>query len=152
MSEQTDISTGAASAVQEAEPMLWQVRLGDVHPARRWIVLLMAFLAGTAGYLLFRQVLVALIGFGAIIASTTEVLLPTKFRIDSSGVRAHCGFSVTSLDWSNVKRIIPDEVGVLLSPLAEAGRLDAFRGVYLRFAGNRQEVLAKIREFTNGDE
>lgn len=137
---------------QLADTLYWEFRLGDAHPQRKWVVIGCASFAGIFGYLLFRQPIFGVIGFFAIMLSTTEVFLPTRYRMNSDGVRAQCGMSVTSLDWSNVKRVIPDQAGVLLSPLAQKSRLDAFRGVYLRFAGNREEVLAKIREFTNGDE
>lgn len=137
---------------QAPNPLKWDVRLGSEQPTKQLVVFLAAICAGIVGFLLLHQWLVAVIGFLAIIASTTELFFRTKYRLDSEGARAQCGMSVTSMDWVNVKRVIPDEVGVLLSPLEKSGRLDAFRGVYLRFAGNREEVLAKIREFTNGDE
>ena len=45
-----------------------------------------------------------------------------------------------------VKRVIEGEDGVKLSPLAESGRLSPFRGVFLRYSGNRETVLEYIRQ------
>lgn len=46
--------------------------------------------------------------------------------------------------WSEVKAHFPDAEGVLLSPLSKPTRLAYTRGLYLRFADNRDEVLACV--------
>src|SRR5207302_2008641 len=94
--------------------------------------------AALGGYLLFRNPTFALIGFGAIILATAEYWLPQKCRFDRNGASLRCGISVTSIQWSDVKSAILDEGGVRLTPLSEEGKLSPFRGVYLRFAGNRE--------------
>jgi len=137
-------------AGDSVEPLHWEVRLGAVNPMRRWAVLACAVLAGFAGLVLFRQPIFGVFGFLAIVLSTTEVLFPSKYRLDREGARAQCGMSVTTIAWENVKKVSEDALGVLVSPLQKSSRLDVFRGVYLRFADNRTEVLAKIREFTDG--
>jgi hypothetical protein len=49
--------------------------------------------------------------------------------------------------WSDVRRVIISHGQIKLSPLAEATRLDPFRGVLLRPVGDNSEtVLAYIRQ------
>lgn len=120
-------------------------------PNKRWAILLVACIAGLAGWFLFQHPLMSLIGFGAIVAFTTDYWLPQRFKLDGNGASMRCGISVTSIEWSAVKRALPTEEGLHLSPLAKDGRLDSFRGVYLRFSNNREEVLEAVRRLWGKD-
>lgn len=126
------------------QPLTWQVRLSARDPRRLYGVLLCCVVAALAGVVLFRSVGFALIGFIVVAASTSEYWLPQSFKVDRNGATARYGMTITAINWADVKRVIPDEQGVKLSPLAGDGRLNAFRGVYLRFNGNREEVLERI--------
>jgi hypothetical protein len=46
--------------------------------------------------------------------------------------------------WSEVRSYFPDAEGVLLSPLDKPSRLALTRGLYVRFGGNRDEVLQRV--------
>jgi hypothetical protein len=112
----------------------------------------MAILAFVAGYLLFNNVLLGALGFAIILGSTAEYWLGTSYKVDQRGATARCGLSVTSLPWNEVKRVVEGQETVKLSPLAEAGKLDPFRGVTLRFAaGNREAVMQAVRRFVGDD-
>lgn len=118
---------------------------------RRIVVFTAAVLAAVFGTLLFKHVIMGVLGFSVILFSAFEVLFPARYRLDSNGAWCRVGMSVTELEWSKVRRIAVDDRGVLISPLASASRLDAFRGVYMRFSGNRDEVLVKIRHLWDGE-
>ena len=145
------------TASEATAPILeWEVRLWHRDPAKRYAILAVACVAGAAGWLLFKHPLMAFVGFGAIFASTTDFWLPQRFKLDGNGASMRCGISVTSIQWDAVKRAISSEAGVQLSPLRKEGRMDAFRGVFLRFANNKEEVLSEIRrlagiDITTGD-
>jgi hypothetical protein len=128
------------------EPYLWEVRLWSRNPAKLVGILIACVVAGTAGYFLFNQILFGLIGFCVIAIATAEYWLPQKYRLDNNGASSRCGISVSAISWNDVKRVIYDPEGVKLSPLAQDGRLSAFRGVYLRFADNQEEVQKRIDE------
>lgn len=136
---------GADGVRKDGEPLTWEVRLGDRDPAKRWVALACAIGAGFVGVVLFKSLVLGLIGFAAILASVPEILFPLKYRLDSDAATVRCGISVTQVAWENVKRVVQTEEGLKLSPLAANSRLEPFRGVYLRFAGNEAEVLAKVR-------
>src|SRR5947208_838957 len=137
--------------MKEANPetYTWQVRLSARDPRKLYGVLLVCVLGATAGWLFFHNVAFALVGFIAIAASTAEYWLPQKYQLDRNGASARCGISVTAIQWSDVKQVIPDERGVKLSPLTGNGRMNEFRGVYLRFNDNREQVLEQIRQSFN---
>jgi hypothetical protein len=128
------------------EPLVWEVRLGADQTPRRLIVVAIALLAGLIGIAWTHQAIIGVIGCLAILFSTSELFLPIRYRLDGTGASSNVGLSKTAIDWADVKRMTEDQKGVKLSPLAENSRLEPFRGVYLRFAGNQDEVLAKIRQ------
>lgn len=133
--------------VADVEPMTWEVRLGDGQPQRRLIVFAIALAAGLIGILLLHQVIFGIVGSLAILFSTSEMFLPIRYRLDQSGASAKVGLSRSEILWPSVLRVVEHENEVKLSPLADpSSRLDPFRGVVLRFDGNRDEVLAKIRQ------
>jgi hypothetical protein len=133
------------------ERMEWSVDLGSARPERRYIVLAIAVGAGLIG-LKIGGVLLSAIGLLVPLVSTAELFLPLKYRLDENGAQVRCGLGVTSILWPDVKRLVPMADGVKLSPLEKPSRLDEFRGVYLRFRDNAEEVSGKIRQFWHGDQ
>jgi len=128
----------------EAESYAWEVRLWRQSPSKLSGIFAAAVIAGAFGYLLFHSVALTMIGFLVVVGSTTEFWLPQKLKLDRNSASLRCGISVTSIQWRDVKRVIEDGAGVRLTPLSEDNRLSPFRGVYLRFANNRDEVMSWI--------
>ncbi|MCW5939256.1 MAG: hypothetical protein KF884_03000 [Fimbriimonadaceae bacterium] len=127
------------------EPLEWEVRMWERVPGKRPILLSVALAVALIGQWYTKSWLVGLAAFMAIVATTAEMWFPLKYRLDENEARVRCGLSVTAIRWANIKRLIEVEGGIRLSPLDRASRLDAFRGVHLRFAGNEETVLGKIR-------
>ncbi len=130
----------------------WEVRLGDAMPQRRIQVILIAGLASLVGFFFLGSVWMAVISIFVVVASTAELFFPVRYRMDSEKVRSKCGISVTEMAWTDIKRVIELGDAIRLSPFAKPNRLDAFRGVLLRFSGNEAEVWAKLRELWITDE
>ena len=124
--------------------------MGSRQPQRRLIVLAIALAVAATG-IKVQDPLLGVIGFLAVLVSTAELFLPLRYRLDRETARVRCGFSVTEVAWSDVRRLIPMAEGVRLSPLEKPSRLDDFRGVYLRYGDRALEVSGKIRQFWHGD-
>ena len=73
---------------------------------------------------------------------TGRYFVPTTYTLDAGGVRARFLGRETRRAWSGVRALYKHADGVHLSPFARPSRLDPFRGLFLRFTGNRDEVLA----------
>lgn len=127
-------------------PYEWTVRLGDQYPGKRVPVLVAAFVGGSMGVVLLQAWWAFFLGFGAVILSAAELFLPQYFCIDNDGAHVRMGVSRSTLAWADVKRAMLDEDILHLSPLTKPSRLDAFRGVRLRFSGNQERLLVKIAE------
>lgn len=130
----------------ESEALTWEINLGRQQPSKRFIVLLAGLASGVFGLVFCGHPMFLVLGPLFVVGSLKEVLFAQIHRLDSKGASVRCGLSHTAIEWENVRRVVESAEGVLLSPLAAPSRLDAFRGVYLRYVGNREDVLAKIRE------
>jgi hypothetical protein len=134
------------------ETLEWRIELGKDEPKKQGIVLGAAFGVAALGLLLpYSGYLYSMIGFGLVLASNAELFLPQVYRVSTTGVQRKCGLSDSQMTWEQIKRVVPDEWGVKCSPFTKMTRTEPFRGVYLRFANNRDAVLAKIHEHFNGD-
>ena len=98
------------------------------------------------------NVLLGAAGFAIILASTAEYWLGTKYKLDAKGASARTGVSLTSIEWGDVKRVVTDSEGIKLTPLEKEGRMEAFRGVFLRFGReDRERILNSVRTLGGKD-
>ena len=77
-------------------------------------------------------------------ASMSRYFAPTRYALLQEHILiAHLGARRTT-PWGRVRRrtVLPD--GVFLSPFDRPHRLDPFRGCFLRFRDNRDEVIAYV--------
>jgi hypothetical protein len=88
---------------------------------------------GGAGYALLAAVVLGV--------SLGRYFLPTSYELDESGARVRFLFSARSTPWDRVRRFDVHREGVYLSPFERPSRLDSFRGTFLRFSGNADEVV-----------
>jgi len=130
----------------EAEVIRWSIRPSADEPIKLIAVLVSAILSAVVGYFLVDSMVMAIAGFGLVMGSTAEFWLGTSYRLSSTDASSRCGFSLTALVWSDVKRVIVDGSRVKLSPLVQSTRMDAFRGVTLRTTeANFADIMAFIR-------
>ncbi len=79
-----------------------------------------------------------------------DFFLPVTYELTPEGAREICLFPRKFIRWQDVKRVLADAEGIKLSPFATETRLEAFRGIYLRFEDNQDEVEAAVRRFWRG--
>jgi len=89
-----------------------------------------------------------LVGVTVLFLSGWSYFLPVRFTMDDEGVRKKSVFGVEEKKWRQVKSMVPDRYGVLLSPFPQPTRLAKFRGLSVQFSNNREEVLEYIRAHT----
>ena len=86
-----------------------------------------------------------MLGAAVLFLSGWTYFLPIRFSMNGDGIRKKSLFGTEVRKWNQVKNIIPDKYGVLLSPFPQSTRLAKFRGLSVQFSGNREEVLEFIR-------
>ena len=124
----------------------WRVHLARRQPERLPVVLLVLVGAPVLGLWLMEHWLFALVAFWMVFSATADYLLPIRYELDAVGVRQK-GWSPRVMRWEKVKRVVWGEQGVLLSPFAQPSRLDAFRGVFLWYGDQPEEVRAWVERY-----
>ena len=137
--------------VPEVATLTWTIRLFESEPSKRVVVATVALIAASVGWLLFQSAIYAILAFVAVMASTSEFWVPLKYELSTKSASVRCGFSVTAIEWSEVRRVVLSREGWKLSPHAAEGRLSPFRGVYLRFGPEAESVQDFVRRHVNDD-
>ena len=133
----------------EGKEVSWTVHLAKREPFKTSIVFLFACLAGVLGAMLLNSILGFPFGFLVILVSTADFLLPVKHGVNRDGAWRKCGLSWSEIAWKDVKRVVAGDEGIKLSPLERSTRLAPFRGVFLRFGNNKQEILEAVEYWRN---
>jgi len=131
--------------------MQWSLHLARRHPRKGAAALVLIVLASlVAGYAFGSAVLGAL-ACVLLIASVSDFLFPLRFVLGEDRVEARGLLHRRRMAWSQVRRVVRDEFGVKLSPLARRSRLDAYRGIYVWFEGNSEDVMAFIADHVTAE-
>lgn len=136
----------------EATALTWRVHLLQRHP-KRLPGLMIGLGIGLGGvWLMSASPLMVLLALVLLVGACSDYLFPLRYRITAEGVFAEGLTSRYVLRWPEVKRALPEPAGLILTPLATPSRLDAFRGVLLRYAsdgepGDRTSVCALLRHY-----
>jgi len=86
-----------------------------------------------------------LITCAVLVASVSRYLLPVHYRLTEREVAVtHAGVTRRT-PWDRFQKFHIHPDGVFLSPFGRPSRLDSFRGRFLRFKDNRDEVMAVVR-------
>lgn len=126
------------------------------HPAKknpRVTVLVTVFLLVLIGLVYYATssvwfgVLAVLILFG----SLTSYFFPTRYKFTEDAIFVKTTTQNLQKKWSQYRSYYVDKNGVLLSPFVRPSRLENFRGIYIKFWFNKDEVVAFVKERMNKD-
>ena len=128
-----------------SEPILaWTVHLVRQSPEKlAWIIPL--FLGACFCGLTWMGLLGILVVVVALTTTLADFLFPMRYTLTSERAICRRTFGVTEIRWENVKRYYIDDQGIKLSPLRRLTRLEAYRGVYLRFNDNKEEIIEAVK-------
>jgi hypothetical protein len=122
------------------------------HPARknmRVTVLVTAFLViliGVVYYATDYSLLFAGLAVLVLFGSLASFYFPTRYKLTGDEIIVKTKMQTLTKKWSQYRTSYPDKNGILLSPFVRPSRLENFRGLYIKFWFNREEVLAFIRD------
>ena len=95
-------------------------------------------------WLLFPHPIALFLPLVSLTSALAEYLFPISYRLTTRGAYAANGVTRLFISWPEVKRATAGSEGIYLSPLARAGsRLEAFRGVRLRFTDGNEEAVTR---------
>jgi hypothetical protein len=99
---------------------------------------------GVVAGIAFRSAVLGVLAGGLLMASVGDFLFPVRFLLSTEAVEARGWCFRRRMRWSEVRRVRRDKEGIFLSPLVRHSRLDAYRGIYVWFEGNEQEVVGFV--------
>ena len=131
------------------ESLCWKVHLLRSQPARLPGIIAVGGVGAVCVWLMFGAWLPAVAALLLLAGSVSEYLLPITYRLTPQGITQESLTSRLVLSWKDARRCRLGKRGILILSLAAPSRLDAFRGVLLRFApdhqpGDRSSVLALL--------
>ncbi len=124
--------------------LTFSLHLARRHPRRAAAAIALILAASLAAGYGLRSALLGLIAGLLLVASISDFLFPLHFQLTEKGVAARGRLHHRYLAWDLVRRVSRDKLGVKLSPLPRPSRLDAYRGIYVWFEDNSEEVMAYI--------
>ena len=122
----------------------WTVHLAREHPAKHAASIIIALFIVIAGYWA-TGVLGSIAATFVMLGAMADFWFPVCYEISSDGARCKMLLKSSEIKWNNVKRCYLDDDGVKLSPLDTLSRRETFRGIYLRFSGNKDTVIETVK-------
>jgi len=92
-------------------------------------------------YMSTQSILFLVISVIILLGSLSSFFLPTEYELSNDKIKVRFFLSEKERDWTSYHSFYPDKNGVLLSPFDKPSRLENFRGLYLRFEKNKDEVV-----------
>ncbi len=80
-----------------------------------------------------------------LLVSLSSFFFPVTFVLDQEFLMVKSTFTTKKKRWEEFNSFWVDSHGVLLSPFKGRSRLESFRGLYIRFSDNRDEVMEYIQ-------
>ena len=87
------------------------------------------------------SILFLIISIVILSGALSPFFLPTEYELTPEKIKVKFVLSNKEKTWGNYKSFYIDRNGVLLSPFEKPSRLENFRGIYLRFDKNKDEVV-----------
>lgn len=133
------------------EPVSGRTLIWTCHPAKRNMkvtILVSAFIVMliVIVYFMTYSIWWPILAFIILFGSLASFYFPTHYKFTEDEIEVKTKMQVHLKKWSQYRTYYPDKNGVLLSPFARPSRLENFRGMYIRFWYNKDEVMAFVKE------
>jgi hypothetical protein len=121
-----------------------------VHPFKEsvkatiLVIFIIMFICGVV-YYSFGEIFWVILSLIFLLGSLSSFFFPTTFTLDDEKVRVKRVFTTITRAWNAFRGFYWDKNGVQLTPFSHPSRLDSYRGLFLKFGGNKEEVLDFIK-------
>lgn len=130
----------------DAEPALeWTCHPVKRKPLVSALVTLFIFVVVALVYYTTASRAFGVLAAVVMLASLAKFYFPTTYRLTHDRITIKTTTQTLRKDWSIYRSCYPDKNGILLSPFIRPSRLENFRGVYLMFNNNRDEVTSFVK-------
>ena len=120
------------------------------HPVRKnvWVSILVVvflFVIWYVVYLSTQNIILLALSVVIMLGSLSTFFLPTRYELDDDKVKIIYLLSTRERKWDTFRSYYVDKNGVLLSPFERPSRLENFRGLYIRFSQNKEQVVDFVK-------
>jgi len=120
------------------------------HPLKKnvWVsilVVIFLFAIWFVVYLTTRNPFLVALSVVIMLGSLSSFFLPTRYELDDDKVKIRYLLSMREKKWEMFRSYYMDKNGVLLSPFDKPSRLENFRGLYIRFDHNKEQVVDFVK-------
>jgi hypothetical protein len=153
---QLSLGFGEASKEKEKEPEVEGTESSNVlewvcHPAKKnikvtAIVSIFIVILIVVVYYMTYSIWFSILAFLILFGSLASFYFPTHYRLTDNEIIIKTKAQTQKKSWSQYRTYYPDKNGVLLSPFVRPSRLENFRGLYIKFWFNKDEVVAFVKE------
>ena len=88
----------------------------------------------------------AVLAMIVVFASLAKFYFPTSYKLTETHIHVKTTTQKVHREWGVFRSSYRDKNGILLSPFTEPSRLENFRGQYLMFNDNGDEVTSVVKE------
>lgn len=122
----------------------------ETHPVKKSIsitilVILFLFVIWLVVYLATSSFFLTGLSVVIMLVSLSSFFLPTRYELNQEKVKIRFFLTMREREWRAFRSFYVDKNGVLLSPFAKPSRLENFRGVYVRFNQNKDQVVEFVK-------
>jgi len=82
-----------------------------------------------------------------LLGSLTSFFLRTTYRIDENGAGFRRFIFKKLVGWSRIRSVNDEQSGIFLSPFPVKSKLENFRGIFLPYRNNRDNVIEIMRKY-----
>jgi len=126
--------------------LTWRIHLAKEQPQQLAGILVAMAGMGMLAYVLFQNLIPAIVMAFVFLGSLSDFLLPVTYTLTKKEASASTLVGKQVIAWEKVRKCYLHEDGIKLSPLGRKSRLEAYRGVFLRFNGNQEELIEAVRK------
>jgi hypothetical protein len=131
--------------VEEQVLLEWTCHPMKRRPAVTAAVLLFMVLLAALVYVITASRFMTVLALIILFASLAKFFMPTTYRFLERRIAIKTTMQTSYKEWRLFRSYYPDRNGVLLSPFAGPSRLENFRGIYVMFNENRDDVLRIVK-------
>ena len=131
-------------------PLCW-----DIHPLRQEkaskslsLIVIVATVSWSAAYS-FGHFGYGLLSLCVLVSSLAHYFFPSLYRLDETGVSRDFLGRQTRRAWTDFRRVDTRSNGLFLSPFVRPSRLDSFRGLFLPFNAESDQVVYYVQQHVN---
>jgi len=122
----------------------------STHPVKKKallsiLVILFLLVVWAVVYLTTSSLFLTVLSVVIMLGSLSSFFLPTHYELDQEKIKVRFFLTQRQREWSAFRSFYVDKNGVLLSPFAKPSRLENFRGIYVKFNQNKDQVVDFVK-------